>query len=478
MVALTSAVMASLGTPLIPTIADASGVSLSVADWLLTVTLLTGAVSTPVLGRIGDGTHQRRIVVGALVVVLAGSIVAASTTTFGLLLTGRAMQGFGLGLLPVTMAIARRYMPTEAATRTIAILSVTTIFGIGLGYPLTGVLAEFWDFHAAFWTGAVVVTIALVAAIVELPRSADIPKRPFDLAGAVLMCGGITTLIVVLSEAERWGWLTVPVIGLFAASVLLIAGWARHELRTPDPLVDLRQTRHRMVLTANLAGFTISIGMYLFLPLVVQVVQLPKSSGYGLGGSVLVGACSLVPLSVGTVAASRLAVAFERRFGSRLMIPLGSLVFAFSMIIFALEHAHVWEVFVVTGIAGFSMGFTYAAMPGFIVRSVKPSETGSAMSFYQVVRSVGLSTGSALSAMALAAFTTGDQLPRWAGFQTSLIIGASLAVLTAVFSYVLPGQDKSRIRVPDALTEESAEVGGSGLALDEGALDVRGLRTT
>lgn len=472
MVTLLGAVMSSLGTPLIPTIAESSGVSLSVAGWLLTATLLVGALATPVMGRLADGPHQRRVIVVALTVVLAGLVMSAASSNFALLLAGRTLQGVGLGLMPVTMAVARRHMPGDAVPRTIALLSVVALMGIGLGYPVTGILAEFWDFHAAFWAGAGVVALSLASAVLFLPGSSPGSAQPFDTVGALLICGALTSLIVVLSEAVRWGWLSAPVLGLFAVSAILAAAWARYELRTPEPLVDLRQTRHRTVLTADLSGFTISIGMYLFLPMVVEVVQLPTSTGFGLGGSVIVGACALVPLSAGTVVAGRIAPVFERRYGRRLMIPVGSLLFALSMVTFVVEHGHIWEVFVVTGIAGLAMGFTYAAMPGFIVTSVKAHETGSAMSFYQVLRSVGLATGSALSAALLAIFTSDVQgaVPRWEGFEASLLLGAGLNVLTAVFSYVLPGPDPARIRVPDRLIEESAEVGGAGLALDEGAV--------
>jgi hypothetical protein len=66
------------------------------------------------------------------------------------------------------------------------------------------------------------------------------------------------------------------------------------------------------------------------------------------------------------------------------MIPLGSLVLAVGAIYFALDHSALWEAFVTAGIGGSGVGFTTTAMPGFIVRAVAQSDTGSAMGFYQV----------------------------------------------------------------------------------------------
>jgi MFS family permease len=140
---------------------------------------------------------------------------------------------------------------------------------------------------------------------------------------------------------------------------------------------------------------------------------------------------------------------YERRFGSRTMIPLGSAVFAVAAVFFAVAHSALWEAFVTTAICGLGVGFTTGAMPGFIVRAVAPGETGSATGFFQVVRSIGLTVGSALSAAVLMAHTRpGQALPGAGGFQVALIIAAALCLATAVASFVLPGRAPSP---PDAV---------------------------
>ena len=178
-IGLVVAVIGSLGAPLVPTVARASQVSLASAQWSLTITLLVGAVTTPILGRLGDGPHRRTSLLAAIGAVVAGCVLAALPLGFAALLAGRALQGVGLGLVPLAIAVARDALPADRARSAIALLSVTTVAGIGLGYPLPG-----WSPRRSGWrlrTGSarVVAALALVAAACGgLPTVPDPPGPP------------------------------------------------------------------------------------------------------------------------------------------------------------------------------------------------------------------------------------------------------------------------------------------------------------
>jgi MFS family permease len=303
-----------------------------------------------------------------------------------------------------------------------------------------------------------------------LPEKSDGRLRRFDFVGTVTLGIAVVGVSVVLSEGGEWGLTSFPCLGLVALCVVVVGLWIWHELTITDPLIDVRQVRNRSVLTADVSAFFIAAAMYLFLPIIVEFVQIPVASGYGFGASIVVSGLVFVPLSVGSFAASRCLVAYARRFGIRSMIPLGSLIFALSTTFFALEHRALWEAFVAAGIAGLGIGFTFAAMPGFIVRAVPTSETGSAMGFYQVVRSIGLSVGSALAAAVLTAYTRpGHTFPVFDGFQVTLIVATALCLMTAVLSYLLPGRSAGQIpplaEEIEKRMEEEAEVEGVGLML-------------
>jgi MFS family permease len=469
-----TAIVSSLGAPLIPTIARSDHVSLSTGQWLLTAALLTGALATPVMGRLADGSRQRFVIQFALGVVLAGCVLAAVSDRFVVVVVGRALQGVGLGLLPVTMAIARRNLPVDRAGRAIATLSITVAVGAGIGYPITGVIAQYLDVHAAFWFGAIMVAFAIGLSTLVLPSRTEARPRPFDSVGAVTLSVAIVGVSLVLSEGATWGWTSSRSLAIVAVSAVVLSVWIRHELRRHDPLVDLRQVRNRSVLTADISGFLMCVAMYLFLPILVEFVQVPVANGYGFGVSVVVSSLVFLPLSAGTFAASRCLTAYEARFGSRTIIPLGALIFGAAALFFAVDHRSLWEAFVASGFVGIGVGLTFAAMPGFIVRAVPQHETGSAMGFYQVLRNIGLSVGSALAAAILTTYTrAGHSLPSVGGFRAALLVACGLCATTAVVSYVLPGANANQslpMTAGDRLEadremEEEAELAGTGAML-------------
>ena len=182
--AVQSTAVASLGTPLLPTVQRAERVSLAASQWTLTITLLAGAVATPLMGRLGDGRLRRRTTVGAVAVMLAGCVLSALPAGFGVFLAGRALQGAGLGLVPLATAVARDDLPAARSRSTIVLIGVTTAAGIGLGYPLVGLLAQGLGLYAPFWFAAGLSAVALAAALVVLPDSPARPPR-VDVAGVI-----------------------------------------------------------------------------------------------------------------------------------------------------------------------------------------------------------------------------------------------------------------------------------------------------
>jgi MFS family permease len=456
-------VISSLGAPLIPSISDDLHVSLSSAQWSLTVTLLVGVVASPVMGRLGDGPRRRETLLGGLAVVTAGCVVAALAGSLALLVVGRAMQGAGLGLVPLSMATAREELAPAKVAPTIGMLSVGGTAGVGAGYPISGLLAGI-DLSAAFWFGAVVAALAFVGAWVFVAPTAGRPRAKLDTAGATLLTIGLCALLVAIAEGGGWGWGSARTLGLFAVAVVFLALWVGQQLRVPDPLVDLRLARVPAVLSADVCAMVLGVAMYMYISGVSEFVQAPSGLGYGFDASVVVAGLALVPFSVISVVGARLLPALTRLIGAANLLPAGCLAVAAGGVIFIVTDGHLWGSFVMSGVLGLGYGLTYAAIPGIIVRAVPESETGSATGFYQVVRYIGFSVGSALAASILAGATpAGSQLPDYSGYQTLTWIAAGICLLAAAFAWLLPllggGPGAGHEPTPEDLRREEDEAG-------------------
>ena len=465
-VVMVTGIISSLGAPLIPSISDDLHVSLSSAQWSLTATLLIGVVASPVMGRLGDGPYRRETLLGGLAVVTAGSVISALAPSLALLVVGRAMQGVGLGLVPLGMATARDELPAEKVASTIGLLSVAGAAGVGAGYPISGLLAGI-DLSAAFWFGAVVAAIAFALSWAFVPSTKGRPQERLDLPGAVLLTIGLSALLIAIAEGSGWGWAAAQTVGLFVVAVVFLALWVAQQLRASDPLVDLRLARIPAVLSADVCATILGVAMYMYLSGVSEFVQAPSELGYGFGATVVVAGLALVPFSIVSMIGARLLPFSTRLVGARNLLPTGCLAVAAGGVIFALTDGHLWGAFLMMGVLGLGYGLTYAAIPGIIVRAVPESETGSATGFYQVVRYIGFSVGSALAASILAGATpSGSHLPTVSGYHALTWVGVGICVIAALFAWIIPALDRRTGEPsPEELRreQEESELASAGL---------------
>lgn len=402
--ALTTSVVSSLGMLLVPSISGDFGVGVGSAQWMLTINLMVGAVATPVMGRLSDGRGTRRLLMISLAVILVGSVVAATAPTFGVFLIGRALQGLSYGIVPVTIVLARRNLPRPEIDPAISSLSVTVATGLGIGYPLTGVIASVSDFRAAFWFAAVFVATAMVVVWMRVPSNLEErSSMRFDVVGAALLSAGLATLLTAVSQGPTWGWLSVPTLGIGIFSVLTLIAWGLYELRSSHPLINLHVVRQSSdVLLANATAIGLGTTLYMSLSIASIIAQAHRDTGYGIGLPLFWAGFVMLPLSAGSLAGNR----FVRRLSpssTATMLPAGSTLMAASAVMLALTNDALWEILLAMALFGLGMGAAYAAMPTLIARNVAISEVGSAVSFNQVLRTVGGAAGSAVVGAILAA---------------------------------------------------------------------------
>ncbi|MGB3301517.1 MAG: MFS transporter [Gordonia sp. (in: high G+C Gram-positive bacteria)] len=394
--ALTTSIVSSLGMLLVPSISAELGVSVGSAQWMLTVNLMVGAIVTPVMGRLSDGPWTHRLLLISLGIIFVGSVVAAAAPNFTLFLVGRALQGLSYGIVPVTIVMARRHLAKPQIDPAISTLSVTVATGLGIGYPLTGALASLLDYRIAFWFAAAFVATAGVVVWRLVPSTpGDAVTRPFDVPGTALLSLGLAGMLTAVSQGPTWGWGSPATVLVIVGAGVAFAAWIVVELRSRDPLINLRVFRTPDVFLANATAIGLGATMYMSLSVASIIAQAPTSTGYGIGLPLFWAGFVMLPLSVGSLAGNRLV----RRLGQEsmtAMLPAGSGLMAVAALMLWFTSDQLWEILIGMALFGIGMGAAYAAMPTLIARNVAIFEVGSAVSFNQVLRTVGGALGSAV----------------------------------------------------------------------------------
>ncbi|NMO55889.1 MFS transporter [Actinoplanes sp. TBRC 11911] len=448
------AVLQTLVVPVIGEIQAELGVSASAASWAITANLLAAAVCTPVIGRLGDLRGRRSVMIGVMVLVLAGSVLAAVTTSLPLLLVARVLQATSFGLSPLLIATLREELPAERLTGAMALISGMIAVGAGVGVAVTGFfMRSGGDYHQLFWLSSALTALGLLG-FLALPSRAAAAIGRIDWTGAVLLGAGLVLLVMPLEQGNTWGWGSPETLGSLAGSVLLLTLFVLVERRVTHPLVTVKMLRHRPIAVANVAGLFMGFAFFaIFLSISALVQAPPAVAGYGFGSTVL--AASLVYLLPGTaggIITAPLGGRLVNAFGAKATLVLAALLAAAGFAFLALVHATTWQVIAGSVAVNTGVMFGYAALPALIVQHVDRAETGIANSMNSIVRSVGMSLGTAFVVALLARnLVPGAALPAESQFTWIFVVGAALSGVTAfVLALALPRSRPTGRTVADA----------------------------
>jgi EmrB/QacA subfamily drug resistance transporter len=443
---LSFALLQTMVAPALPAIQREFGASTSAVTWVLTIYLLTASIATPVLGRLGDMFGKERVLVAVLLVLAAGTVIAALSSSLETLILGRAVQGAGGAIFPLAFGIIRDEFPREKVVTGIGLISATFGIGGGAGLVLAGVIVDHLDYTWIFWLSLVVIAGAVVATHLWVPESPVKTPARIDWGGAALLAAGLGSGLVAVSEGNAWGWTSAGVLGLLAASAVLLVIWGRYELRVTEPLVDMRMMRIRGVWTTNVTGLMVGFGMFGSFLLVPQLVQMPPEAGFGFGASVTQAGLFLLPSSAVMLFAGPLAGALGSRFGSRLPVLVGIALVGTGFLQLALLHDEHWHIYLNSLITGAGIGLSFAGMATLIVDSVPQTQTGVATGMNTIMRSVGGALGAQISASIVGAHLGAAGLPTESGFVTAFIVSAAALALAFAAGLLIPRRAGATVR--------------------------------
>ncbi|MGI5140447.1 MULTISPECIES: MFS transporter [unclassified Streptomyces] len=455
------AVMQTLLVPVIKDLPQLLSTAPSNATWVLTSTLLSGAVATPIMGRLGDLYGKRRMLLASLAVMVVGALVSGLTSAVLPMIVGRTLQGFAMGAIPLGIGLMRDMLPRERLGSAMALMSSSIGVGGGLALPAAALVAQHANWHALFFGAAGLGVLCIVLTLLVVPESPARAAGSFDLAGALGLAAGLVLLLLPVTKGSDWGWSSGTTLGLFAAAVVVLVLWGVMELRMKAPLVDLRTTARRAVLLTNLASIMVGVSFYVVSLVLPQLLQLPAATGYGLGQSMVVAGLCVAPLGLTMMFTAPVYARLSARYGPKVTLILGLMIIAigYGGGLGLMDAA--WQTVITSVVLGAGIGLAYSSLPALIIGAVPASETGAANGLNTLMRSIGTSVSSAVIGMVLANtanHVNGVVIPTMHGFHVSFLIATAAVAVGLLLALFLPGSRSSARPQLRASSEEDANL--------------------
>ncbi|MFC5264388.1 MFS transporter [Kribbella qitaiheensis] len=448
-------VMQTIVVPLLPELPSLTNSRPADVSWLVTITLLTGAVFTPLLGRAGDMYGKRRVLIVALASMVLGSLLCAISSLLPVLIAGRAFQGAAVAVVPLGISILRDELPPDRVIPSIAIMSSTLGVGAAFGIPAATLVVQYANWHTMFWICLALGLLDILLVLLIVPESKLRTSGRFDVPGALGLSAFLVCLLLAVSKGSAWGWASAATLGLFAGAVVIVPLWILFELRTSAPLVDLRVSARPAVLFTNLAALLIGFAFYANSLTTAQLVQEPTSTGYGLGASIVVSGLCLLPGGIAMVLLSPVSARISKARGPRFTLAIAAALMAAGYVVRLFTSENLIAIVAGATVVAAGTAVAYSALPALIMHAVPVTETAAANGLNTLMRTIGQAVCSAIVATVLAnvvATHAGRTAPTLGAYLIIFVIAGAAALVAVGLTLLIPARGARPARHP-ALAE-------------------------
>jgi EmrB/QacA subfamily drug resistance transporter len=393
-------------------------------------------------GRASDLFGRQRLFMIGLAVFTGASLLNGVATSSGVLIGGRALQGFGAALVsPAALSIVTTtFADGKERTKALGIWSAIAAGGGAVGLLLGGLLTDTLSWRWVFFINLPIGIVAfiLAARYVENSRSEERPET-VDIAGATTVTAGLLVLVYDIVKAQQYGWTSGRTLGLFAVAAALLAAFVLIESRSKAPLIRLGIFRRRSLTGANVAMlFVISglFGMFYFASIYVQEI---------LHYSPLKAGVAFVPVTFGIVIGAGLAQPLIQRIGPRALPVVGILLATLGLVLLSRIPTHgtyLADLFPGLMTMSIGMGLTFVPVTLLATTNIEPADAGLASGLFNTSQQVGGALGLAiLSSIAATRTSSAHEATHAAalvdGFQLAFLVGAGLMLAGAVVIVVM-----------------------------------------
>lgn len=379
-----------------PAITAAFGIAVTTIQWVVICYVLTYASLLLGCGRLSDIIGHRRVFLFGSLWSAASLFLCGAAPGFGWFLAARCLQGIGTALVfSCGPALATLSFPEATRARALGMYTMLSAVAATAGPLLGGQLVALWGWQAVYYFR---VPIALLAALLTwlfLRQPVDVrPGQRFDGLGAVTLTVAIAGILLVLNRGHHFGWTSAPTLLALGVAGGCLGLFIRHELRTPEPVIDIRLFRHLAFTIANLAHVFLNVASFTVM-LLAPYYLLSHYHASAVAGGVLL---AMSPL--GIMLASPLGGKLLTRVASR-SLNLYGLVLAMAGLygVSLLQTtSSPWLVAAVLSLHGFGVGLFQVANMDFVMGTIPRHQQGVAGSLTMLTRTVGVVGGATLGA--------------------------------------------------------------------------------
>jgi EmrB/QacA subfamily drug resistance transporter len=390
-----SALDGSIVNTVLPTMREALGASVAAVEWVISIYLLVVSGVLLGFGRLGDLRGYRGVYLTGFAGFVATSALCGLAPSTGWLVAARALQALAAAMLFSTgpAILTRAFPPTERG-RALGLQATMTYLGLSAGPPLGGLLAARFGWRAIFFVNVPVGLLGLLLARARVPRDAPLREvPPFDFSGAALFFAGLSGLLVALDEGHEWGWVSPPILGLFALAAVLLLAFGALERRRPHPMLDLSLFRSSAFAGSAFGAVASYVGEYAVLFLcpfyLVQARGLPVERAGAL----------LAALPVLMMVTAPFSGTLSDRLGSRGLTSAGLVLLTAGLVLLSLagSGAPLWRVAVALAVCGLGLGVFIAPNNSRMLGAAPPNRRGIASGVLAAARNVGMVLGVGLA---------------------------------------------------------------------------------
>ncbi len=388
----------------------------STMNTAVALTALFSGIFIVVIGGLADRFGRVRIVrIGFYLSILGSLLVGfapAGRWATSFLLTGRALQGLsGACIMPASLALVKTYWDGAARQRAVSLWSIGSWGGSGVCALFGGLVAQSLGWRYIFFASVVVALLGIVLMRgTPESRTTNEATYRFDFAGVITFMIAMVALQIVVTQGNKFGWTSLPVLVLIAIAVVTGVLFFRVETRTSAPFVDFSLFSNSTYTGATLSNFLLN-GAAGTMIVSLELVQL--------GGNMTARQAGMLTLgyALAIIAFIRVGEKLLQRFGARKPMIWGCLITGLAILLLSPANLLLkdYRVLAVIGYTLYGVGLAFYATPSTdaALSSLPESQAGSGSGIYKMASSLGAAFGVAISATIFTALSSGTDSARW-----------------------------------------------------------------